>query len=371
MMRIFALVMLVGGWMVSAAAAQQPADGEESRRVVVIGRAAGTNLVAEEEATLDALREAVRQVCGSFINAQSETENYELVRDKVLEQPVGFAQKLKVLKGPEIVAGEITQLQIEVEVFPVRFQRRWAEFAHIKQREGNPRCVVAIIEDDDITDTRPPHAGGPVQAAIEDFFLGKDVQLMDKQVSDAVRKRDLDLAAINGDQDKLAALGQAFRADVVLFGRAEGKPGQSIRLGEHTFPRWELMLTVKAVQTDSAAILMSRTYIPTRPATGNGREQLVALARESAPKVLADVGEAWRKRATVGKTVQLVLQPCSRQRFKAIQTEMIQLKGITGGADGFKLRELTNEVAQVDVEWKYDLDQLADRIEQLRVIDDG
>ena len=344
---------------------------DEGKRVVVVGRAAGTTPAAQEEAKLDALREAVRQVCGSFINAQTQVEDFAVVRDKVLEQPVGFARVAKVLKGPEVVGGEISQIQIEAEVFPAAFERRWAEFAHIKQREGNPRCVIAIVEDDDITDSRPPVVGGTAQAEIENFFLGKDVQLMDRQVSDAVRKRDLNLAAQNGDKDKLASLGQAYRADVVLFGRAEGKPGQPVQLGEHTFPRWELILTVKAVQTDSAAILVSKTYVPQQPASGNSREQLIALAREAAPQLLTDVGQAWRKRATVGKTIQLVLKPCSRSRFKAIQEEMIKQKGITGGKDGFKLRELTNDVAQIDVDWKYDLDQFADRIEELKVSDEG
>ena len=40
-------------------------------------------------------------------------------------------------------------------------------------------------------------------------------------------------------------------------------------------------------------------------------------------------------------------------------------KGVTGGPDGFKLRELANNVATIDVDWKYNLDQLADRLEEL------
>jgi len=357
--------------VVSGLALPAGAQDEIGERIVVTGRAAGTTPAAAEEARLDALRVAVQRICGSFINAQTATEDYAVVRDKVLEQPVGFARVVRVLKEPRVLAGEITEIQLEAEVFPVRFQRRWAEFAHIKQREGNRRCVIALIEDDDTTDGRPAQPGGPVQAEIENFFLSKDVQLMDRQVSDAVRKRDLELAAQQGDADRLAALGQAYRADVVLFGRAEAKPSQPVRLGERTFPRWELSVTVKAVQADSAAILVSKAYTPQRPTSGNGREQLIALGRQAAPRLLADVAEAWRKRATVGRMIQVVLQPCTRERFKAVQAEMIQLKGVTGGADGFKLRELTSDVAQVDVEWKYDLDQLADRIVELKVVEDG
>ncbi|MEE8169859.1 MAG: hypothetical protein V3T70_04860, partial [Phycisphaerae bacterium] len=74
-----------------------------------------------------------------------------------------------------------------------------------------------------------------------------------------------------------------------------------------------------------------------------------------------------RKRATTGRTSQLTLTPSDRKRFKAIQAVMVQHKGVTGGRDGFQLRELANEIASVEVNWKYGLDQLCDRLEELHV----
>ena len=87
--------------------------------------------------------------------------------------------------------------------------------------------------------------------------------------------------------------------------------------------------------------------------------------------MLSDVGSAWRERATAGKIINVTLDPCSRKRFRAVQAEMIKSKGVTGGEDGFKLRELVSNVASVEVNWKYELNQLADRFEELLVqVDD-
>src|SRR5262249_6529229 len=138
--------------------------------IVVTGRAVGTTPAAAEEARLDALREAVARVCGQFINAQSETQDFALVRDKVLAQPVGFARVVKVLKEPA-ANGDITEVQLEAEVFPAQFEKRWAEFAHIKQRELNPRCIVVVLEDDDVDDQIPAVTEGIVQSGLENFFL--------------------------------------------------------------------------------------------------------------------------------------------------------------------------------------------------------
>lgn len=338
-------------------------------RIVVTGRAAGTTPAAADEAQLDALREAVKRVCGSFINAQSEVQDFELVRDKILEQPVGFARVVKVIKGPDTV-GDITEIQLEAEVFPVQFERRWAEFAHIKQREGNPRCVMVVFEDTDADDAKPPQVGGVVQSELENFFLSHDVQLMDKGAADQVRARDLALALKNGDDVKAAAAGAGFKADVVILGKAEARKAETVDVGGQVLKKLNVTLTVRAIQTDSAAVLMSRTYTPKQALTGtggSGQDSLLRVARDNAPQVLADIGEAWRKRATVGKMIQVTFEPCTRTQFKAIQAEMIKQKGVTGGPDGFKLREAVNNVASVDVSWKYDLDQLADRLEELAV----
>lgn len=287
---------------------------EPSRIVSVTGRVAGSMPAAAEEAKLDVLREAVRQVCGSFINA------------------------------------------------------------HAKQRKDNPRCVVIILQDDDVDDDKPPEAGGSVQTTIEDFFLSQKVRLMDKQTSDAVRTRDLEAAAQSGDARKAAAAGAAFKADVVVMGKAEAKHGAPVNAGDHRVERWGVTLAARMVQADSAAVIWSRTYRPEKPyasTVDTGQAALVGLAEEIAPRLLRDIGEAWRDRATAGRTIQVTIEPCTRWQFRAIQAEMIEHKGITGGEDGFKLRELGNEVATVDVNWKYNRDQLADRLEELDVVVNG
>jgi len=350
------------------------AQQEGGRRVTATGRAVGTGETAVEEAKLDALREAVRQVCGAFINAQTETEDFAVVRDRILEQPVGFARVVKVVRGPEVIAGEITEIQLEAEVFPARFEQRWAEFAHIREREGNPRCVVIVAEDDDVTDDRPATVNGPVQTEIEGFFLSRKVQLVDKGVSDEVRRRDLELAALNGDISKAAAAGAAFKADVVVLGQAEARPGDPVTLGGQTLRRWTLTLTVRVIQADSGVILVSHAYRPetaAATASGNSRNALIRLARESAPDLLARVGKAWRARATVSRIIQVTIEPCSHAQFRLIQARLGEHKGVVGGKEGIRLRELVNEIASVEIDWKYNLEQLAERLSEMRVPTDA
>ena len=94
---------------------------------------------------------------------------------------------------------------------------------------------------------------------------------------------------------------------------------------------------------------------------------MLDLAREEAPNVLRDLGTAWNANAVNYTTCQLSFSPCSRKRFKIIRDALAEVRGVQGGSDGIRLRELVNEVASAEVDWQFDLSMLADRIEELEV----
>ena len=70
------------------------ATGQMAKRVEATGKAAGTDLKAADEAKMDAKRSAVEQACGLYINAQSQTENFELIKRfaEVLGAEVGASR---------------------------------------------------------------------------------------------------------------------------------------------------------------------------------------------------------------------------------------------------------------------------------------
>jgi hypothetical protein len=354
------LLFATAAWTFGAGVGQE----EASSTVTVVGKASGTGLKAEEEATLNAQRQAVEQVCGTFINSMSKTRNYELVYDKVLAQAVGFARIVKIIKTEQ--ADGMTYVKAEIEVFPATFRRKWAEFAHIKEAEDNPRCVMIVVEDDDTTDRKPPRPNGVVQSELEGFFNDKGVQLMDKGISDEVRRRDLTLAAVNDDVNKIAAAGAAFKADVVVLGRAEATPAGATDVSDLRLYKWRAVLTIRAIQTDSARILMSRQYVLTKSttgATGGGAVALQEVAKQNEARILLDIGEAWRKRASVSRMIQVTLRPMDYAQA-LIFTE--RMKKLDGTAEA-RLREVVQSTAEIEIDWKNKIDDLAARLMEVEL----
>jgi hypothetical protein len=287
------LLAIAASLTFAASALAQPDFAEPRERwIKVTGMAAGIDQTAAEQAKQDALRLAVERACGVFINAQSQVKDFELVRDKILQQAVGYIKEYKVLE--EHNDGSLSYCTVDALVSTQRFEQDWAALAQTREQEANPRCVMVVIEDDNVDDLKSPRANGVVQSCLENFFLSHDIQLMDKGQSEAVRQRDLALAAIDDDIDRLAAVGAALKAEVVLLGNAEAKYAT---IAGYRKAKWDCSLTIRIIQTDSAMLLASNVYRPQKTfftdtgATG-ASEGLEQIAREQAAQILQDLGEA-------------------------------------------------------------------------------
>ena len=360
------LYAMVGTGVLSVLAATTRAGPKDTPDVVITieGRAAGTNANAMEQAQQDALRKAVEQACGTFISSQTKVKNYAAVYDKAMSFAAGYVNEFEVLERR--TEDGISYCKVRAKVSTASFEKEWARLRHTIEAEGNPRCVVVVVEDNDVDDLIGPKTNGVAQGIIENFFLEKGVQLMDKGASESSRGRDIALAALNDDIKKLAAVAASFKADVVIKGNAEARQAGTTQLGGKTVYKWKATLNIRAYHADSAQMLMSNTYPATRSTvnqTAGGDEVIRKCAEDNAGKILRDIGESWRRRQNIRRVCQVTLENCSRRDYKAFEAGLRRVDG----AQGIKLKELVNNICQVEVDWSYDLERLIRRIEALEV----
>ncbi len=341
-------------------------NGPEGKTVsvTVTGRAPGTDPDAMEQARQDALKKAVEKACGTFITSQTKTREYAAVYDRIISLSAGFVTESEVLDRKTEDGHSFCKVRATVST--ASFEAKWAQLLHTLGAEGHPRSVVVIVEDNDVDDTIPPKTNGVTQSVIERFFIDKGVQLMDKRASAESRERDIELAAMNDDVNKLAAMAASFKADVVIRGIAEARMVGTSEIGGRTLYKWNATLTIRAYHTDSAQMLMSNVYTDMKPsvnANQGGDEALRACAEKYAGDVLGDLGKAWSKRQNVHRTIQLTLENCTRRDFKAFESAASAIKGVKG----VRLKELVNNICQIEIDWEYDLERLASRIEEMDV----
>jgi hypothetical protein len=209
---------------------------------------------------------------------------------------------------------------------------------------------------------------GVVQGKIEEFFLDKGVKLMDRDTARKVNKRDLVLAMARDDLNEVRALGAKFEADVIIFGTAAAQFGRDVAVGDVTMYQYTAQLAVRAVRTDSGQLMVSKVFGPVASVStvkGGGESKALAkLAEEGAPKLLAAVVEAWRKQVNVSRDINLQIAGLEHEKWKLLKAEVEKLQGV----QALRLREITEGVANIDVEYQFNAENLADRLTELKSV---
>jgi hypothetical protein len=346
------------------AAPETPVD----QWVTATGKAAGADDKARDEAIAQALRTAVEEACGVFLTAQAKTDDYKTVYDKVIANAVGYVREHKVDKVT--VEQGVTVARVRARVSTRKFEEDWASITHTIHQENNPRMVVAIVEAIHEAAGAPSYEvkeNGKVATIVESFFLAKGISLVDANTAAKAQKRDILLAAIKDDVDAVASLGARFSADVVVVGKAVAKFGKELKIAGQTMYQYTASLNVRVVQSDSARVLAVESFGPITVNTmqrGGEDKALDKLATDCAPKLLASVIEAWRKRANVSKTVELSITGMDFNRWKTFREEASKIRGV----QNIRLREITQDVASIDIEYRYDNEGLADRLSELKSV---
>ena len=91
---------------------------------------------------------------------------------------------------------------------------------------------------------------------------------------------------------------------------------------------------------------------------------MTKLAEGSAPKLLKAVVEAWRKQVHVVRNIRLNISGMDYDAWKKFHQEAGKIRGIRA----MNLREITEGVANIDVQHEFDTQALADRLGQLKAV---
>ena len=83
---------------------------------------------------------------------------------------------------------------------------------------------------------------------------------------------------------------------------------------------------------------------------------------------LKDVFDAWKKRVSRHQIFQVILESVSRKEFRRqIAPALVKVRGVQQNDEGVKMRGIVNNIVTAEIYWAYDLDTLADALEDLAV----
>jgi hypothetical protein len=333
------------------------ARAEDVRTTEAVGQAAlaGDVLAAKEQAKDDALRSCVQQVATTLVTAATETDQAQLLSDRIYAHSVGYVRKFQVLEDKQDGNTWVTKLRCQVS--EAKLDEDMMAFGIAYRRAGMPRVFVLVAEQAiNATQATGWWQGGGNAAdlrVMENAFMDRMEKSGFTFVDPEVLQGKVKLEAIGADPNLQQAreIGVKSGADLVVVGRAMAKPLGEIQIDNGTFYSAVANVSARAVRTDTGEIVATAEFTGT---AGRGFEQSTAgrnafseAGRQLARDLFAKVGKVWaREQSGARRVAMAVLGVDDYARLAAFKNVLVQS---VRGVKDVQERSMENGRAELDV----------------------
>ena len=350
------LFLLAASFLTAAPTSCQDA---QEKIVIAEGKARGTTIKAEEEALDDALRNAVEEGAGVFVDAQTLVQEYKVLRDRIYIQAKGYIRSYQVLST--IRERDLTRVKIRAAVGLMRLKYDLMALNLIKTLKGDPRIMVTISEIVD-GELALGHTG---EIELERILLARELNLVDRSRVDAIRARDV---ALNyDDYDRAAAFGLEIGAEIVVSGQVLAEYSGVEELYGSSFHFYSSLLELRAVRTDTAKLLIAESSRPFRKGSHSklvARSEAVKMAtKEVGEKFLDQLFKRWREEVFAYNRILLSIVGLDSEG--TLQDLEGKIKAFRGLRDLFR-RSYLKDVAMIEVDFEGDVNLLVSRFRDIK-----
>jgi hypothetical protein len=258
-------------------------------------------LAASARAKDDALRNCVQQVATTIVSAATETDQAQLLSDKIYAHSVQYVRSFETLESRQ--DGNVWTTRVRCQVSEGKLDEDLLAFGIAYRRAGMPRvCVLVAEQAIDATQATGWWQGGGNAAdlrVVENAFMDRMAKsgftFVDAEVLSGNVKRE----AIGADPNVAQAreIGVKSGAELVVIGRAIAKPFGETPLDGGTLFSAHASVSVRAVRTDTGAVVSAVEFTTTSGAaferTAAGRAALSEAGRQLGREIFSRVGQVW------------------------------------------------------------------------------
>lgn len=316
---------------------------------------AGDVLAAKEQAKDDALRSCVQQVATTLVTAATETDQAQLLSDRIYAHSVGYVRRFQVLEDRQ--EGNTWTTKLRCDVSEAKLDEDMMAFGIAYRRAGMPRVVVLVAEQAiDATQATGWWQGGGNAAdlrVMENAFMDRMEKSGFTFVDPEVLQGKVRLEAIGADPNLQQAreIGVKSGAELVVVGRAIAKPLGEIKLDNGTFYSAVANVSARVVRADTGEIVATAEFTGT---AGRGFEQTTAgrnafseAGRQLARDLFAKVGRVWTREQGGARRIAMAVQGVDDYaRLAAFKSALVH--GVRGVKD-VQERSMENGRAELDV----------------------
>ena len=171
---------------------------------------------AKNQALKNALRQAVEQGVGVFIDSNTLSQNYEVVKDEILSTSEGFVSSYDIVREGTTSGGNVYEVTLKVEVEEGRIKDKLSALRILHQKMGNKRLMLIYQSSDPHAVPRENGAVLTTLGVVRDEFSRKGFRMFNESVMKEVYRAIEQEAIVDRPVDSLIAMALDQRAEILV-----------------------------------------------------------------------------------------------------------------------------------------------------------
>ncbi|MBC8181703.1 flagellar assembly protein T N-terminal domain-containing protein [candidate division KSB1 bacterium] len=347
-----------------------PVQAQRATQVVMSKGVAGifSNDIglARDQAIDDALRKAVEQTLGTFVQSSTIVENNMLVEDNILSWSNGYVRTHKVVREGKADA-QTYEVTVQAEVEMANLRNDWDGLQNLLNKMGNPR-VMFMIDEQNIGDSRNRYQYLSIDMNItENTLLNKFIENGFECVDPATVRQNLQqdqaMAVLQGNTKMAAAIAKKLGAEVVITGKTIAKVATGFNLGG--MKSCQANITARVIKADIATIIATGTAHSAYPhideVTG-GTEAIKKATNKLSGELINKITQKWKDEFYKSTTVKVVVHGI--KSFTQVNDFKNTVKYLIRGVKDIYNRNIAGSMAELDVKLTGNANQLARELEK-------
>ncbi len=302
--------------------------GEEDIEVLTEGVSALTFQggwdIARDNAIDDALRKAVEQGVGAYIDAETRVENFQLLSDCIYSRTHGYVESYRIIHEEQ--DDDLYRVVIRAIVNTGSIENDLASIGILLSEQNRPRLMVVVRELDEQTglaDEDRLMSGIMFETMLLDHFRQKGFPVVDAATVEDILQRDQLRLILEGDDQTAALIALETGAEIVITGTALHTINSRMIAGSlrdiHNY-----QVSCRAINTRTARVLSAATANIEIPFS---ESQARTLAVDTtANHLITGILDSWVLRENV--TV-IVASNTNYTKMQMLRTELLlRLRGV-------------------------------------------
>lgn len=296
---------------------------------------------ARDQAISDALRKAVEQGVGAYIDGETQVENFQLISDRIYSRASGFVSSYSVIHEEQ--SGGLYRTVVRAVVNTDGIEDDLAAIGILMTEQGRPRVMVLVREIQNrstVSLTALDGMGSMFETQLLECFRARGFPVVDAATTADIIRRDQLLLILEGDDRTAALVGLEAGAEIIVSGTVARSTESRVIAGAprevHVFDA-----DCRAVNTRTAAVLgasASTTEVPF--SESQARSQ---ASERTADQLITAILEGWT--VNVNSTMLHV----TNTDFQSIEDFRAAIRSGIRGVSDVLVRDFTGSRATLEV----------------------